>query len=151
MHRSVARPSHHRDTRPRPGTWTRKKRFSSRLLPSRRMLRHTPTLRSPRESLRTGNNISQTSNPADDFVKSRSIRQLTLYRVCRQVTYAAWWWRKNYDAYTNPATRKYFLRSASTGDFCWSNGPIWDFRNASARQYFINNVISEVVLPAHPA
>eukprot|EP00035_Acanthoeca_spectabilis_P003913 m.96700 g.96700 ORF g.96700 m.96700 type:complete len:480 (-) comp12372_c0_seq1:2497-3936(-) len=62
----------------------------------------------------------------------------------RQVTYAAWWWRKNYDAYTNPATRKYFLRSASTGDFCWSNGPIWDFRNASARQYFINNVISEV-------
>ena len=37
----------------------------------------------------------------------------------RQLTNAAWWWRKNYAAYTNPATRGYFFTSDKTGDYCW--------------------------------
>eukprot|EP00038_Savillea_parva_P005088 m.147135 g.147135 ORF g.147135 m.147135 type:complete len:470 (-) comp11658_c1_seq3:2457-3866(-) len=63
----------------------------------------------------------------------------------RQLTNAAWWWIKNYNAYTNPATRNFFYTSDRTGELCWSSGPIWDFRNASARQYYIDQVIGEVV------
>ena len=28
--------------------------------------------------------------------------------------------------------------------YCWASGPIWDFRNARARNYYVDQVIGEV-------
>ena len=64
--------------------------------------------------------------------------------VYRQLTNAVWWWAKNYRAYTDPARRGFFLTAPATGDYCWAAGPVWDFRNESARKYYIDEVIGEL-------
>ena len=64
--------------------------------------------------------------------------------VYRQLTNAVWWWAKNDRAYTDPARRGYFLTAPATGEYCWAAGPVWDFRNESARQYYIDEVIGEL-------
>jgi len=37
-----------------------------------------------------------------------------------------------------------FFTSESTGEYCWSSGPIWDFRNETARKYYVETIIGEV-------
>ena len=70
--------------------------------------------------------------------------------VYRQLSTPCWWWTKIYDAYTNPAMRGYFFTSESSGEYCWSSGPIWDFRNASALKYYVDEVIGEITVRALP-
>jgi hypothetical protein len=64
--------------------------------------------------------------------------------VYRQLSTPCWWWRKIYEAYNNPALRGMFFTSARTGEYCWQSGPIWDFRNATARSYYVKHIIGEI-------
>jgi len=64
--------------------------------------------------------------------------------VYRQLSTPCWWWQKIFDAFTDTAMRGMFFSSAATGEYCWSSGPIWDFRNATAREYYVQQVIGEV-------
>lgn len=64
--------------------------------------------------------------------------------VYRQLTNAVWWWAKNYAAYTDPGRRGFFLTAPASGEYCWASGPVWDFRNASAREYYLDRVIGEL-------
>jgi hypothetical protein len=36
------------------------------------------------------------------------------------------------------------------GEYCWSSGPIWDFRNASGLKYYVDEVIGEITVRALP-
>jgi hypothetical protein len=45
--------------------------------------------------------------------------------VYRQLSTPCWWWTKIYEAYTDPSKRGFFFTSESSGEYCWSSGPIW--------------------------
>jgi hypothetical protein len=51
--------------------------------------------------------------------------------VYRQLSTPCWWWKKIYEAYTDPSKRGFFFTSKSTGEYCWSSGPIWYARSSN--------------------
>eukprot|EP00039_Didymoeca_costata_P006567 m.91396 g.91396 ORF g.91396 m.91396 type:complete len:414 (-) comp13301_c0_seq7:2565-3806(-) len=71
--------------------------------------------------------------------------------VYRQISQSIWWYQENLKAFKNPQNRGFFFRSDIDDSFCWSYGPLWDFRNESAMNYFVDVVIGELTMREHDA